>query len=259
MKRIELAFPFEAIRGLLGSKQDLRYAENDNKAFESPAGKVNYARNYEPRLVGAKVARTGLKYFAVKTKAAFKNTAQALKQCALMGATSAIYGISIANATLKAQLEAAFALAVAAGYEGTFHKWVTNNIRVKLANNAPTIVIAIGAVSVNLGNNPYSDAETAIAITSKMLVKFWNQLKVDGATFYVGNAKAIAVEDSDFDFVCGTERINVLGLTLQTIGQEQYVKLGSQYLLDESLTYVTNGSMIYNNNRYTLTDTAPQA
>ena len=259
MKRIELAFPFDAIRGLLGSKQDLRYAENDNKAFESPAGKVNYARNYEPRLVGAKVARTGLKYFAVKTKAAFKSTSQSLKQCALMGATSAIYGISIANATLKAQLEAAFALAVAAGYEGTFHKWVTNNIRAKLAANVPTIVIAIGAVYVNLGNNPFSDASTAIAITSKMLVKFWNQLCQGGYKFKVANEYGIATSGNDFDAIIGTARLNVLGLSVATVGANEYVKKGSQWLLADDLSYVESSSDIQEDGVYTLTDTAPEA
>lgn len=259
MKRIEFAFPVEAMRGTMGSKQDLRYAENDNKAFESPAGKVNYARNYEPRVVGAKVARTGLKYFAVKTKAAFKNTAQALKQCALMGATSAIYGISIADATLKAQLEAAFALAVASGYEGTFHKWVTNNIRAKLKANAPTIVIAIGAVSVNLGNNPYSDASTAIAITSKMLVKFWKQLCADGIQFNVGNEIGIGFSDTEFDAIIDNQRINVLGLSSSVVGGVSYIKKGNQWLLNSSLTYAKMDDVVADGDQFTLTDTAPQA
>ena len=258
MKRIRYIMPVESMSGLLGTKQDLRYAENDNKAFESPAGHVNYARNYQPGVVAARVARTGLKYFAIKTKTAFKATAKALKQCAVMGASSAIYGISIANATLKAQLDAVYALAKAAGYEGTFHKFVTGFIRAALEAGSATIVVALQGTSVNLGNNPFSSASTAIAISSKVLVKFWNQLTPDAISFTVDGAKGIAVDNDTFvDFIENT-RVNVLGLSVASSGVDMYVKKGDAWLIDPNGDYVAQSALVESNGIYLLTETAPE-
>ena len=259
MKRIRYIMPVESMSGLLGTKQDLRYAENDNKAFESPAGHVNYARNYQPGVVAARVARTGLKYFSIKTKTAFKATAKALKQCAVMGASSAIYGISIANASLKAQLDAVYALAKAAGYEGTFHKFVTGFIRAALEAGSTTIVVAFQGTSVNLGNNPFSSASTAIAISSKLLVKFWKQLTAGGIKFVVDGKTGIALESNEFSGVISLTRINVLSLTTATVGSTNYVKMGSDWLLNYSGDYVESDFEITDGDVYSLTETAPEA
>ena len=259
MKRIRYIMPVESMSGLLGTKQDLRYAENDNKAFESPAGHVNYARNYQPGVVAARVARTGLKYFAIKTKTAFKATAKALKQCAVMGASSAIYGISIANASKKASLDAVYALAKAAGYEGTFHKFVTSFIRAALESSAATIVVAFQGSSVNLGNNPFSSAATAIAISSKLLVKFWKQLTEDGLQFKVAGETAIAIVDDDFDDIIGNTRLNVISLSEATVGANNYVKKGDKWLLNASQVYVEAGDTMSDGEVFTLTETAPNA
>ena len=259
MKRIRYIMPVESMSGLLGTKQDLRYAENDNKAFESPAGHVNYARNYQPGVVAARVARTGLKYFAIKTKTAFKATAAALRQCALMGATSAIYGIAIKDGSKLVALQAAFALAVADGFEGTFHKFCHEQIMNALALGAATIVVAYGTASVNLGNNPYSDAATAIAISSKLLVKFWKQLTENGIIFTVGNDKGIGIDDDEFGNLISNERVNVLGLSISAVSGTNYVKKGDQWLLLPSLEYVTDESVMLDGIKLTLTDTAPSA
>ena len=245
--------PFESFQGNMGSKQDLRYPTNDNKAFDAPAGKVSYAKNYQPRFIAARVARTGINYFAVKTKAAFKATAKALKQCALMGATSAIYGISIKNATLLLALEAAYSLAVADGYEGTFHKFCHEQIMNALALGAATIVVAYGTASVNLGNNPYSSAETAIAISSKLLVKFWKQLTASGIKFVVDGKAGIAIVEDDFDGVISNSRFNVLNLSASS----NKVKQGDKWLLNASLEYVGTSDIISDGDVYTLTEVAP--
>ena len=259
MKRLHLAFPFEGISGKLGIKQDLRYAENDNKAFESPAGRVNYARNYQPSMVGAKVARTGLNYFIIKTKSAFKATADALKQCALMGATSAIYGISIADAAKKAALDGVYALAKVAGYEGTFHKFVCAYIRAALASNAATITVSFQGSSVNLGNNPFTNAETAIAISSKLLVKFWTQLTTGGKKFFVAGEPAIIIEGNSFGDLVDMTRINVLNLSQSVVGTSTYIKMGNLWLLDSAQEYVSTNYEPDEGDKYTLTETAPEA
>lgn len=259
MKRIEFIAPVEAMRGNFGSKQDLKYPSNDNKAFEAPANKTSYARNYEPRFIGAKVARTGLKYFAVKTKTAVKATAAWLKRAALMGAASAIYAWVLLQSSILAQLQAQFALLVADGYEGTFHKYVHNAIMEALAVGAASIVVVGKSANVTLGNNPFSDAATAIAISNKILVKFWKQLTANGITFTVDGATGIAFAEADFSSVDGEGRLNVLGLSTATVGQNDYVKLGALWLLDVNGNYVNENVLIEENAAYTLTSVAPEA
>ena len=259
MKRINMLPPFESFQGNMGSKQDLRYPTNDNKAFEAPTGKVSYAKNYQPRFIAARVARTGINYFAVKTKSAFKATAKALKQCALMGATSAIYGIAIKNASTLIALEAAYALAVADGFEGTFHKFCHEQIMNCLALGAATIVVAYGTASVNLGNNPYSDASTAIAISVKLLVKFWKQLTPSARVFTIGGLKVIAAGEMSYDQIVANSRINVQNITLQNVGGEDYPKIDAKWIVDAEGNYDYGNTALPDGAVRYLTDTAPGA
>lgn len=259
MKRINMLPPFDSFQGNMGSKQDLRYQENDNKAFESPAGRVNYAKNYKPRFIAARVARTGLNYFAVKVKSAFHATAKALKRAALMGATSAIYGVTLKDAAKLAQLQALFVKAQEGGFEGTFHKWLHAIIMNALEINAATIVAQVGASSVSLGNNPYTNADSAIAISAKLLVKFWDQLCATGISFTVDGEKGIANNGSDFAEIVDTPRVNVLGLVVARVGSTDYIKKGDQWVKSGIDEYATAQDELVNGAAYTLTDTAPEA
>ena len=259
MKRINMLPPFDSFQGNMGSKQDLRYQENDNKAFESPAGRVNYAKNYKPRFIAARVARTGLNYFAVKVKSAFHATAKALKRAALMGATSAIYGVTLKDAAKLAQLQLLYVKVQEDGFEGTFHKWLHAIIMNALEVNAATIVAQVGASTVSLGNNPYTNASTAIAISAKLLAKFWDQLCATGISFTVDGAKGIAIGEDTFQEVIDVVRINVLGLTTATVGASNFVKLGDKWLKSGIETYVQEADDIVANHAYTLTDVAPEA
>lgn len=89
MKRIEFIAPVEAMRGNLSGKQELKYAENENPAYEAPNG-AQSAHNYQPRFIGAKRAASGLKYFAVRTKQTAVLNGKTRMQMALTGAIAAI-------------------------------------------------------------------------------------------------------------------------------------------------------------------------
>lgn len=251
MKRINLAYPFESIQGKQGTKQDLRYAENDNKAYASPEGKVNYARNYKPVMVAARVARTGLNYFAIKTKAATKNTAAWRLVAALMGAMSAIYGWVIKQANIMLQLNVQYAAAVEAGYEGTFHKWVGAAIRESLSKKSATIIVIGPTATVTLGNNPFSNAAEAITISAKVLVKFWKQLTTDGITFSVGTATGIAILGNTFGTIVNNTRLNVLELS---IDEDTLVMMGDKWLSADGVHGVDGGDSIVNGTHYVLLD-----
>lgn len=254
MKRIEFIQPVESMRGSFGAKQDLRYQENNNKAFESPDGKVNYAKNYQPTFVGAKVARTGVKYFAVKTKSATKNTAAWRLVAALMGAVAAIYGWCIKQLNVMSQLSAQYALAVEQGFEGTLRKFIIDGVRASLAAKAATITVVGPTATVTLGNNPFSTAAEAIAIPAKILAKFWKLLCPNGITFSVSGKTGVAVDGDELGSVIGNARINVLELIL--IGN--YVGIGSQYLLNAEGLYMTASEGISDGDIFTLTDVAPE-
>lgn len=109
MKRIEFIAPVEAMRGnLSGTQIGLVYPASDNKAYESPIGSVNYAKNYRPSFIGAKRAKDGLKYFAVKTKTAIHLTAKSKRQMALLGGGGACFAAIMNNETQKAHAELAY-------------------------------------------------------------------------------------------------------------------------------------------------------
>lgn len=255
MKRINLAYPFESIQGKQGIKQDLRYAENDNKAYASPEGKVNYARNYKPVMVAARIARTGLNYFAIKTKAATKNTAAWRLVAALMGAVSAIYGWVIKQVRLMEQLGLQYTESVTLGYEGTFHKWLCAAIRESLAKKSATIVVVGPTATITLGNNPFSDQYECITIAAKVLVKFWKQLTPQGITFKVGSDTGIAVVGSEVDTIIENTRLNVLGLSADASNK---VKIGDKYLINADGDYIESGYELLDGDVFNLTDIAPE-
>lgn len=255
MKKLNVAYPFESMQGKLGTKQDLRYAENDNKAYYSPEGKVNYARNYKPVMVAARVARTGLNYFAIKTKAAFKNTAESRLLCALMGATSAIYGWVIKQLSLLAQLNTQYAFAVKEGYDGTFRKWVVNGLRDALASKEQTLTIVGPTATITIGTNPFSGATEAIEIAKNILVKFWKELTSNGITFTVDGKMGIGIMDAPFSTLISNTRLNVLELSADP---SNHVIYNGLYLVDEDGEYSVVGDGIIENGVYTTTDVKPE-
>lgn len=255
MKKLNVAYPFESMQGKLGTKQDLRYAENDNKAFYSPEGKVNYARNYKPVMVAARVARTGLNYFAIKTKAAFKNTAASRLLCALMGATSAIYGWLIKQLTLMSQLYTQYGFAVKEGFDGTFRKWIVNGLRDALASKGETLIIVGPTATITIGNNPFSPLAEAIEIPNRILVKFWRELTEDGILFYVDGKTGIGIEGEAFENSISMSRLNVLGILANEAG---YVTIDDKFIINENGVYQKSDSVVVSDGNYTTTDVAPK-
>lgn len=259
MKRIEFIQPVESMRGSFGSKQDLRYGESDAKAYNTESGATSYARNYQPTFIGAKVARTGLKYFAVKVKSATTNSAAWRLVAALMGAVSAIYGWVLKQMNIYAQLQQQFLLVVEAGYVGTFHKWVCAGIRASLAAKAAAITVVGPTATITLGNNPFSTAAEAIAISQALLVKFWKMLTPNAVVFTVEGRQGIYVAEAEFADIIAKSRLNVLGLELFNVDSTNYVTLGDRFLLDSEGEYVHEGSEPTDNEAYTTTDVAPNA
>ena len=261
MKRIEFIAPVEAIRGNMSGRQDLKYAENDNPAYESPRGQRNYARNYRPSFIGAKVSASGIKYFAVKTKTAGHTTAKAIKAMALQGATGALVGSLLAHKSAQPYITMQ-ALYIAKkttdGLKVSFRKFASDLFRQGLIEQVENFVASSGSVSVSI-KNPWNNGSmtTGAEVAKDVLAKFWDQLHGGGITFAVNGAKGIGDSGDSFDVIINDAGLNILGLSTAEVGSTVYVKRSTGWLLYNGI-YVENDEIPVNGRNYTTTSVAPE-
>lgn len=176
MKRIEFIAPVESMRGNLSGNQSLMYAVNDNPAYEAPDG-VQYARNYQPRFIGAKRGSDGLKYFAVRTKTATNLKATTRRAMAVVGVTAAIRSaLMSAHAADYAKMQQAFEYLKAKGQlpegQDTFKKWFDANVKSMLLYKRETWSFTQASISFTL-HNPYDLASAdALVIKQATWIKF---------------------------------------------------------------------------------------
>lgn len=265
MKLIEFISPVEAMRGNLSrTKQTLLYAENDNPAWDAPVDKRSYARNYQPIFVGAKVAKSGRKYFAIKTKTAITITAAAKTRMALLAASSEIANVISRDLRIFPALQELYAANHPVGW--SYKRWQMNYIRQGLANKTAITFPGYEQLAAVFVKNPYINStqpSSAIDISefypTELLVKFWTQLSNDPITFKVGDQTGISYNHLTFEGLVEDEsRLNVLGLTKEDVGQESYVKMGDSWVTaDQGETYVSYTDEIQNTYVYGLTSVAP--
>lgn len=258
MKRIEFIAPVEAMRGNLSGNQNLKYPTDNNKAFESPEGSVNYARNYSTRFIGAKRASDGLKYFAVKTKTATHITARSLMAMALLGGAGAMYAALVRDKTssIYANIYAQWVELQNYGSTKTFRRYVMDNFRQMLAtkSNNATFAGPRGSITVN---NPWiaSEQTVGVQVTPAILVKFWDQLS-NGFTFFINGQKAISNADSMFIDIITSTKLNVLNLTQKAVGSDDLVTLGTSYVIKGDV-YIETAVKPVSGEEFTLTDIEP--
>lgn len=249
MKRIEFIAPVEAMRGNLSGTQKLEYPTNNNAAYEGPVGSVNYARNYGARFIGAKIAKSGKKYFTVRTKSANHLTAKSKKAMALLGGAGAIYAALIKADALKAQAEAVFAKAQELGDVRSFRKFMMDYIRAALIEHKATIALNIAGTSVSI-DNPWGkfSGSLNITISDTIRIKFWTELVTYGIVFNVDGMKGVATSGEPWISMVGNN-YNVLGLTVQEDGTG--VLMGDKLIYDGD-NAVNKTSSIIDGKAYTL-------
>ena len=234
MKRIEFIAPVEAMRGNLSGKQDLLYAENDNPAYDGPVGSVNYARNYSPRFIGAKIAKSGKKYFAVRTKTANHLTAKSKKAMALLGGTGAIVGAILAakSGAVYTGLVAVWTAAQALGDTRSLRKFASDYVREMLVEHQTSRTIIVGAASVTI-DNPWGkfSGSLNVAISNTIRVKFWNELVLNGISFTVNGMKGVAINDGDAFEDWMTSNFNVLNLAIDANSYLRFGGAAGEYIL----------------------------
>lgn len=235
MKRIEFIAPVESMRGNLSGAQKLEYPTDNQGAYDSVLGNVNYAKNYGARFIGAKVARTGKKYFSVRTKSANHLTAKSKKAMALMGGTGAIVGYILGHksSTLYTSLLAMYNKIVELGDNRTFRKYLSDHVRDGLVRKLATIVVSGPLSPVSIDNPWNTEAETPnVQVSNAILVKFWSELADDAISFKVNDLKGVAWSGDTFNDVIGSNH-NVLGLTAVEESGTSYVALGGTLIYKE--------------------------
>ena len=212
MKRIEFIAPVESMRGNLSGNQSLEYAVDNNPAYDAPDG-VQYARNYQPRFIGAKRGSDGLKYFTVRTKTATNLKPTTRRSMAIVGVTAAIRSaLMSAHAADYTKMQQAFDYLKAKGQlpegQDTFKKWFDANVKQMLVYKKETWTFTAASISFTL-KNPYDLGITdALLIKQSVWVKFANlfafksasasnvgYISIDGKSIFIASA-----DDESFTF-----------------------------------------------------------
>lgn len=205
MKRIEFIAPVEAMRGNLSGAQKLQYPTDNQGAYEGPAGAVNYARNYSPRFIGAKIAKSGKKYFSVRTKTANHLTVKSKQAMALMGGTGAIVASILRDKTAEiyTNLYGAWVKAQElGGSTSTFRQFLSGSIRRMLIQKSATYHVQVGEFGQDI-DNPWNTTKPNpnVSISQAILVKFWGELAAKAIVIDVEGLKLIAHSGDTFQNV----------------------------------------------------------
>lgn len=232
-KRIEMIAPFEVLRGNLSGTQKLEYAQNNNPAFDAPEGRVNYARNYKTRYIGAKRSSDGKTYFSVRQRSGVKVNTQTKLAMALLGGAAALRAGIFNNEVLRTRLEEKYEQGVASGYiyGVSFSKYVFNTLYRGLQRKIAAIPFLVpNHGQVNIYNPWVYTTQQAtgewVDISNEILVKFWAQLATSPLLFKVGTQTGVAHATDSFANVI-SRRYNILGLTS---GDNNSVAMGDMFL-----------------------------
>lgn len=232
--------PFDQASGNVSGKQLLKYALNNNPAYDSPVGRVNYARNYRTRYVAGIRSATGEGYIQVKKRAAVHLTQRAKLNMALLGATGAMYADIVRNKSteLYQNLYAQWLELQNLGNRKTFRQSISDAIRAGLQQKLAEIPYAGPRGVVNI-TNPwvYTGLTPNVTVGTDILVKFWGELAQNGIYFTVAGNTGIAKSGMKFvDIIAGASSINILGLSTEPGPEEQQeiVMQGDLYLLKDN-------------------------
>lgn len=262
-KRIEMIAPFEVLRGNLSGKQILEYAQNNNPAFEAPEGRVNYARNYKTRYIGAKRGSDGLTYFAVRQRNGVKVNTQTKLAMALLGGAGALRAGILNNEVVRAKIEEKYEQGIASGYITgvSFNKYVFNTLYRGLKQKTPAISFLVpGHGSTNIYNPWCYTNQSAtgdwVDISNEVLVKFWPQLASNPVIFTVEGAKGVAHQNDTFANVIA-RRYNVLNLKTGTVAEGMgNVMIGDLYVCiyaEDTYTGIADNEQVGAGTNYVLT------
>lgn len=236
MKVIEFIAPVEAMRGNLSGNQSLEYPTENNRAWDAPSEKREYALNYQPRFIGAKVSKTGKKYFSVRTKSAVFMSPAVRTQQAVLSMSSVIANILTTDLAVVSALQALYMAYHKDNW--TFKRWLMDNIKGGLSNKKTIVFPSQGQLAAMYIKNPFINTTQPSSahdiddqIPTDLLVKFWTQLANSAITFEVeGLGKGVAHAGDSFQELVESHYNN---LGLESV--ENFIKYGDLSLFAETL------------------------
>lgn len=261
MKRITFISPIEAMQGNLSGEQDLKYADGV-KAYDCETGTSNAANNYQPRFIGARRAKDGLKYFSVRTKSTNTLTAESKKAMALLGGMGSMVGAIFADKTSQLHLKLVnyYLSIVGAALRGekkvSFRKWVSDFVYQALMIGGVVTIPSAGESDPSFSiSNPWgnSGGDYDVEVPSEVLAKFWNQLKANGISFFVNNLQGIAITGETWATMIANSSENILGAVVSG----DNVKIGDEYVLTATGAAVLKTDTIAANAKYRLSAELP--
>lgn len=248
MRQIEFIAPVAAMRGNLSGKQTLLYPTRDNSAWEAPANKRSYARNYKSRFIGNKRSGDGKIYFSVKSKSAvFGSNLSRLNQ-ALLAGSRVCADAALANLSFRQSLtmwaveyrQTGVSPQQPAFQSSDFkHEAITDSslrtylmrcFRQMLELQMTAFTFQSQLVNYTF-NNPWNPGSASgaidLSISGSNFIKFFAQFTPDGGYYYVNGAQSIAYDGASFDSLVNSQKYNILGLTIDA---SNYVKYGNYFL-----------------------------
>lgn len=261
MRRIEFIAPVESMRGNLSGSQKLVYPSHNNSAWDAPDGK-SAARNYTARYIGNQ-RFNGAKGFSVRTKHVINNTGKTKKAQALLAGSALCYLAANKTLTLISTLQMAYDVAHTADPSLTYRKWLMDKFYSMLENKTRTLTVTSPSTSVTI-NNPWvmGGTGTDLQIAEADYVKFWGWLSVNGTYFTMlkpdgTKLTGIATIGMTFIDLIDEPKLNILGLSADTIGSDTYVRR-AEYLVKFEDAFVKTTENIMFTRPYELTTDTPE-
>lgn len=236
MRRITYIEAIESIQGQLGSRQDLRYNNSNNKAWYSPVGGQQRARNYNLRFIGMRRTIDGRNYYAVKKNSTFKNSTMIRLICAQMGATASLVNSIEHDLNVLTRVTNAYIHYLEGGGQNSRRKWLTDIVRPQILAHTWSITLVDGSESIILGGNPFSRvAGSTLSVPYQTLAKFAPVLDNYFKTFQIAgiNGDLLTMGNLDWEHWVDYLRFNPYNIDVISESGTAYVKIGSLYICDD--------------------------
>lgn len=263
-RKINYIDPVDSVQGLLGSKQDLRYAEKDNKGYFSPAGKVNAARNYQTRMIGMVRTRSGSKYYAVRKKSSFNANPATIRACALMAAARLIAQSWMEDLNVVVWAQQYFSRHALQNQYRSFYQWMFNEAYWRIAAGEVHWTFNDDGVTRNLGDSPWQvspNTQSIRSVPQTMMVKFWSQLVSNGCYIFINGQRCPFIDGWGLDNLEAHGYVNIMDVFEADVGDTVYFRVGSYWLTYHDGTYVGIGPISPDAKLYftTVMPTPPQS
>lgn len=239
-KRVRMIAPFDVLTGNVSGKQNLKYANHNNPAWDAPNG-VQYARNYRPSYIVSENQKTGTVHFALKKRSAVKLSVQSRHAMALLAAARGIYDALSVNLTLVASLQACYNASAAKAEGKSIRTYVFEKVYPQMKRGSKQLGMYERANGQSISctfENPFFDPlqsgtleVIAADYSNETLVKFWDQLAVQAGKFEVEGLEGIFFIGWTWEDLISDEfGYNILGVTEQTVGSNTYAKIGDMWM-----------------------------